>query len=115
MIEHSSIKLSKEIIALSNSTTWESAMKEWVLSEVYSDRIFAAIKRISKDNAKSWNIEAIEYMNERGWLTEWEYGFCINTMKKRVLSERQLKSRVDINQKLLRKPKNQLSHRGTSD
>jgi hypothetical protein len=158
MKEHNATRLTQEIIALSNSNTWESAKNEWQLSEIYeeeepstclcghypiieicvlrnrfngnetivgnvcvkkflglpSDRIFAAIKRISKDNSKSLNKEAIEYMNERGWLTDWEYGFCCNTMKKRVLSEKQMNSRVGINQKLLRQSKNQLSYRGKS-
>lgn len=159
MKEHNATRLTKEIIALSNSNTWELAKNEWVLSEVYeedepttclcghfpiieicvirnklngaetivgnvcvkkflgipSDRIFSAIKRISKDNSKSLNIESIEYMKNRGWLTDWEYGFYCNTHKKRVLSDKQMNSRVGINQKLLRKSKNQLSCRGNSD
>jgi hypothetical protein len=158
MKEHNATKLTTEIIALSNSNTWESAKNEWVLSEIYeedepstclcghfpiieicvlrnrfngaeiivgnvcvkkflglpSDRIFSAIKRISKDNSKSLNTESIEYMKNRGWLTDWEYGFYCSTFKKRVLTEKQMKARVDINQKLLRKSKNQISYRGNS-
>lgn len=158
MKEHNATKLTTEIIALSNSNTWELAKNEWVLSEVYeedepttclcghfpiieicvirnkingnetivgnvcvkkflglpSDRIFSAIKRISKDNTKSLNIESIEYMNNRGWLTDWEYRFYCNTYNKRILSVKQMKSRENINQKLLRKSKNQFSYRGNS-
>lgn len=156
MKEHNSTRLTKEIIALSNSNTWESAKNEWVLSEVYeedepttclcghfpiievcvlrnrlngaetivgnvcvkkflglpSDRIFSALKRISKNNTKSLNSESIEYMKKRGWLNDWEYGFYYNTYKKRVLTEKQMEKRVSINQKLIGKSKNQLSYRG---
>lgn len=80
-----------------------------------SDRIFTAIKRITKDNTKSLNSESIEYMNKRGWLTDWEYRFYCNTYRKRVLSEKQRNSRVSINLKLLKKTKNQFNYRGSCD
>lgn len=156
MKEHNATRLTKEIIALSNSSSWQSAKYEWVLSEVYdedepttclcghfpiieicvlrnkingnetivgnvcvkkflglpSDRIFSAIKRISKDNAKSLNMESIEYMNKRGWLTVWEHGFYSDIINRRSLNDKQIAKKIEINQKLLRKSKNQFSCRG---
>lgn len=77
-----------------------------------SDLIFSAIKRISKDNSKSLNTESIEYMNKRGWLTAWEYDFYRDIKNRRSLNDNQIEKKIEINQKLLRKSKNQLSYRG---
>lgn len=66
-----------------------------------SDLIFQAVKRIRKDNQKSLNTEAIQHAYDKGWITEWEYNFSIDTMRKRNLSQRQIDTRMKINDKML--------------
>ncbi|PTR07189.1 hypothetical protein C8R32_108147 [Nitrosospira sp. Nsp5] len=66
-----------------------------------SDQIFQAVKRVRKDNEKSLNAEAIQHAYEKSWINEWEYKFTIDTMRKRNLSEKQLVTRVKINEKML--------------
>jgi hypothetical protein len=66
-----------------------------------SDNIFQAIKRIRKDDTKALNIEAILHAHERGWITDWERGFYMDTMRKQVLSPKQRGKRQQINQRVL--------------
>lgn len=66
-----------------------------------SDKIFKAVKRIRKDEQKPLNAEAIQHAYEKNWINEWEYSFSIDTMRKRNLSEKQLATRIKINQKML--------------
>lgn len=66
-----------------------------------SDLIFAALKRVKKDNTKSLNAEAIVFFYKRNLLNDWEYHFLQDTMSKRNLSAAQLKKREAINQKVL--------------
>lgn len=66
-----------------------------------SDLIFQAVKRVRKDNQKSLNAEAIQHAYENGWINEWEYKFSIDTMRKRILSGKQLQSRMQVNEKML--------------
>lgn len=66
-----------------------------------SDLIFKAVKRVRKDNQKSLNAEAIEHAFRKGWINEWEYSFSIDTMRKRVLSTKQLQTRMKVNEKML--------------
>ncbi len=57
---------------------------------VRSDLIFTAIKkRIRKDRTKSLNTASIVFFYDRGLLTEWEYGFLQDTLRKRALSKKQ--------------------------
>lgn len=66
-----------------------------------SDLIFAAIKRIRADISRSINADAAVLFHERGIINAWEYGFQQSTMAKRNLSEKQLQTRISINQKIL--------------
>lgn len=66
-----------------------------------SDLIFAALKRIRKDKAKSLNADAIAFFRQRGLFNNWEYGFLQNTIRKRSLSAAQLSTRKNINEKVL--------------
>jgi hypothetical protein len=66
-----------------------------------SDLIFQAVKRVRKDNQKSLNAEAIQHAYEKGWINEWEYEFSIDTMRKRNLSQKQLQTRMKVNEKML--------------
>lgn len=66
-----------------------------------SDRLFNAIKRIRKDETKSLNADAISFFRRTGLLSDWEYDFLQDTMRKRDLTDRQLKKRRAINQMVL--------------
>lgn len=66
-----------------------------------SDLIFQAVKRVRKDNQKSLNAEAIQHAYDKGWINKWEYDFSINTMRKKNLSEKQLNTRIKVNEKML--------------
>ncbi|MCG4452477.1 hypothetical protein LJY18_04050 [Pseudomonas sp. MMS21-TM103] len=66
-----------------------------------SDLIFQAVKRVRKDNQKSLNAEAIKHAHEKGWINDWEYNFSIDTMRKRVLTGKQLQTRMKVNEKML--------------
>lgn len=67
-----------------------------------SEKIFQALRRISKDDSKALNAEGIQHASDRGWLNDWETNFCFDTMRKRTLSENQLAKRREINQLVLR-------------
>lgn len=74
-----------------------------------SDRIFQAVKRVRKDNQKSLNIEAIEHAYKNNWINEWEYNFSIDTMRKRSLTNKQLQTRIRINETMLANMKHKSS------
>lgn len=65
-----------------------------------SDLIFASIKRIRVDIAKSVGADAAVLFHEQGIINAWEYGFQQSTMKKRNLSAKQLETRIAINRKI---------------
>jgi len=69
-----------------------------------SDRLFASLKRIATDKTSALNAAMIAYAHDKGWLTEWEKKFCLNTMKwsGRNLSAKQMAIRVKINETILR-------------
>src|SRR5689334_20925085 len=127
-------QLKRHILSLSRATDWDTARKEWSLTNVYeadepqtcvcghhpsidiceilnrttnrgtdvgnvcvkrflgfrSDLIFAAIKRIRKDDTKSLNADALVFFHRLGFINDWEYRFSENTMNKRVFTEPQL-------------------------
>ncbi|MBN4083127.1 hypothetical protein JYU08_00410, partial [bacterium AH-315-B06] len=66
-----------------------------------SDLIFVALKRIKKNISKSLNRESIVLFREKDLLTDWEYNFSQNTMRKRNLTTKQLEQRERINRKVL--------------
>lgn len=66
-----------------------------------TNKVFAAIKRISKDINKAVNADVIELAHERGYISKWDRDFYIDTWRKRVLSPRQQIFRVRINHKIL--------------
>jgi len=70
-----------------------------------SDKIFQAIKRVRKDNTKALNSESIQYAFDRQWLNEWEKNFYIDIMRKRTLTDNQLKKKIQINTKISRNMK----------
>ena len=66
-----------------------------------SDKIFKSIRRISRDIAKSLCVEAVNYLQYKNMMSEWEYKFYLDTMRKLKLSDKQLEKRIEINRKLL--------------
>jgi hypothetical protein len=67
-----------------------------------SDLVFQAVRRVSKDISRALNAEAIEHAHSRGWINDWERDFSFDTMRKRVLSEKQKSRRQQINQMVMR-------------
>lgn len=66
-----------------------------------SDLIFAGVKRVRKDPEKGLNADCIAFFRQRNLLSDWEYGFLQDTMRKRNLSAKQMATRVKINRKIL--------------
>lgn len=94
-----------EICEISNRVTDTSAEVGNVCVKRFlgfrSDLIFNAVKRIRNDIEKSLNADAISFFFDRGVLTDWEYDFLQDTMRKRNLSSKQMAQRVRINRKVL--------------
>jgi len=67
-----------------------------------SDEIFTAINRIAKDNERALNAAAINHAHTKGWINDWERKFYFDTMRKRTLTDKQLRKRIQINEKVLR-------------
>lgn len=65
------------------------------------NKIFDSIKRLKDDLSKSMSAEVLEYLNDKKVISEFEYDFYTDTLRKRVLSQKQLDIRERINQKLL--------------
>jgi len=65
------------------------------------NKIFTSIKRLKDDPSKSMSTEVLEYLNEKSVLSEFEYKFYKDTIRKRKLSTKQLAIRERINRKLL--------------
>lgn len=65
------------------------------------NKIFDSIKKLKDDISKSMSAEVLEYLNEKKILTPYEYDFYTDTLRKRILSEKQLNIREKINKKLL--------------
>lgn len=66
-----------------------------------SDKIFQAVKRVRKDEAKSLNSEAIDHAYNKGWINDWEKDFYFNIMRKRKLTTKQRTKKLQINAKML--------------
>ena len=68
-----------------------------------SDKLFSALKRVKKDISKPFNADVIQFSFDRGYITNWEKTFYIDTWRKRDLSKKQVEVRVGINKKILAK------------
>ncbi len=76
-----------------------------------SDKIFKAIKRVSKDDTKALNPEAIHHIYERNWINDWERKFYLDTYQKRRLTLKQKRKREEINRIILKRVTNKFSQR----
>lgn len=66
-----------------------------------SDLIFQALKRVAKDPDKPLNEAAVSHAFAKQWINQWEHDFCLDTMRKRSLSDKQMAKRRQINLQLL--------------
>jgi hypothetical protein len=65
------------------------------------NKIFTSIKRLKEDSTKSMSPEVLEYLYGKKVLTDFEYRFYLDTLRKRKFSYKQLEVRKKINQKLI--------------
>ncbi|QQR61051.1 hypothetical protein IPH19_01125 [Candidatus Uhrbacteria bacterium] len=68
-----------------------------------SDKIFRSIAKVKKDIDKSFNKETIEFAYNKSWINQWERDFYFDIQRKRVLSDKQTKKKVALNQKIVNK------------
>ena len=66
-----------------------------------SDKFFQAFRRIKKDNEKSLNSEMIDYAYKNNWINDWEKNFYQDIMRKRNLTDKQLRHKTKINKEVL--------------
>jgi hypothetical protein len=76
---------------------------------IESELIFAGLRRIAEDSTKALNGAATIHAHEKGWITDWEKTFSLDTVRKRKLSEKQQRKRAEINQRVLVRTTNTLS------
>jgi galactitol-specific phosphotransferase system IIB component len=65
------------------------------------NKIFISIRRLKEDISKSMSPEVLEYLFDKQVLSEFEYSFYRDTIRKRKLSWKQLEIRERINQRLI--------------
>ena len=65
------------------------------------NKIFTSIKRLKEDSTKSMSLEVLDYLFNKKVVSDFEYRFYLDTIRKRKLSFRQLEIREKINQKLI--------------
>lgn len=70
-----------------------------------SERIFQGVKRVRANDEKALNQAAVAHAHKSGWINDWEREFCLDTMRKRVLSPKQMAKRVEINRRVLQRMK----------
>ncbi len=65
------------------------------------NQIFASIKKLKNDLSKSMSPQVLDYLRKKKVLTDFDYSFYADTIRKRKLSNKQLAIRERINQKLI--------------
>jgi hypothetical protein len=68
---------------------------------IRSDLIFKALKRIKKNPGRSLNADAIVFFYRARAFNDWEYNFLQNTKAIRILSAAQLRTRLELNRRVL--------------
>lgn len=67
-----------------------------------SKQIFDALRRVASDEEKALNVDAIAHAHAKGWISDWDRKFYLDTWRKhKGLSPKQLAKRVQINRKVL--------------
>jgi hypothetical protein len=72
-----------------------------------SDRIFAGLRRIAKDQGAPLGEAAVEYARTMGWINDWEYRFYLGVPRGCALSPKQRAQRVEINGRVLDRARTQ--------
>lgn len=67
-----------------------------------SDKIFSAIKRVQKDIAKSVNEDTLNHAFKKQWISKWEFDFYNSIRSKRLLTDKQNKKKIEINERILK-------------
>lgn len=65
-----------------------------------SDKIFRAVAKVKKDFEKSVNAETLSLAIKNAWITDKEYKFYMDILRKRKLSEKQMNWKIIINKKI---------------
>lgn len=65
------------------------------------NKILDSIKRLKNDLSKSMSAEVLEYLKDKSVISDWDYEFYTDTLRKRVMTSKQLEHRERINQKLI--------------
>jgi len=73
--------------------------------KISTGNVFANIKRIRTDAAKAVTKDLLELAYENCWINDWEYTFCLDTAKRRKMTEKQIACRTRINEKILQRTK----------
>ncbi len=66
-----------------------------------SDKIFRSVAKVRKDFEKSVNAETLDFALSKNWITQKDYGFYMDILRRRRLSEKQLSWKKSINQKIM--------------
>lgn len=66
-----------------------------------SDKIFRSVAKVRKDSEKSVNAETLDFALNKNWISPKDYGFYMNILRKRGLTEKQLSWKKSINQKIM--------------
>lgn len=68
-----------------------------------SNKIFRSIAAIKKNIEKSLNAETLKWAIKNRWISDKEYGFYMDILRKRSLSDKQMTWKRSINQKIINK------------
>jgi hypothetical protein len=66
-----------------------------------SDKIFQSLKKVKRDNAKSFNPETIDHAFNNRWITSWDRKFYFDIWRLRSLSQKQMEHKLRINRMVL--------------
>ncbi len=69
---------------------------------ISSDKIYSTIKKLRKSIENTANIETIEFLYSKKEITDWEKEFYSRIARIRNLSDKQLKIKIEINNKILK-------------
>jgi hypothetical protein len=83
-----------------NVTVGNCCVKKFI--GINSNKIFEALKKLKKKIDKSLNPEAIQYAYNRKLINKWENDFYLDIMRKRNLTEKQLRKKIEINKKFIK-------------
>lgn len=92
-----------EVFTLENKYTGENVRvgNVCVNKFIHKNKAFDGYKRILKSETASATMDLLQFARDKGIITVRDYDFYVSIIKKRVLSERQSKWKVDINLRII--------------